>query len=243
LGQLSFTGRCPLCEGAVTFHSEYDWFRDHLQCDGCQELYAGSVVRERAIYRAFKLFGIRPEKMDVHEVAPGGRGASIKLLNTAKSYVGTNYFPDRPAGEIIEGLRCENSEAQTFADESFDLVVHLDVMEHVNHPDRAMKEFTRTLRPGGWCVFSAPTYKDIVQSRRAALYLPDGRIEHYEEPEYHGNPISDAGSLLTWRYGYDFVTLLRDWSGMDVTCLRFADAQHGLLGEFTEVYVCRKPAR
>ena len=197
-------------------------------------------MRERAVYRAFELFGIEPEACDVHEVAPGGRGASIKLRRTAKSYTPTNYFLDKPAGAITNGTRNENCEAQSFGDELFDLVVHLDVMEHVNHPDRAMKEFARTLRPGGFCVFTAPTYKDIVQSRRVALYHEDGEVEHYEEPEYHGNPISDAGSLVTWRYGYDFVGLLREWSGLDITCLRFADETSGLLGEFTEVYVCRK---
>ena len=60
------------------------------------------------------------------------------------------------------------------------------------------------------------------------------------EPEYHGNPVSDAGSLVTFHYGYDFAELITAWSGLDVEIVRFHDHRHGVIGDFTEVYVATR---
>ena len=60
------------------------------------------------------------------------------------------------------------------------------------------------------------------------------------EPEYHGNPVSNAGSLVTFHYGYDFAELIAAWSGLDVEVVRFHDHRHGVIGEFTEVYLAVK---
>ena len=128
---------------------------------------------------------------------------------------------------------------QTFESESFDLVVHMDVMEHVNDPAAVMRETRRTLRPNGWQVFSAPTHKDFLVSRQIARNTPEGETILEGQAEYHGNPISGQGSLVTWRLGYDFANIVTR-CGFDVTVLRFDAPTLGLFGEFTEIYVCQK---
>ena len=50
---------------------------------------------------------------------------------------------------MVQGVRCENLEELTFPDESIDLHISQDVMEHVFQPKRAFAEIARTLRPGG----------------------------------------------------------------------------------------------
>jgi len=102
------------------------------------------------------------------------------------------------------------------------------------------KEVWRTLKPGGAYLFAVPTYKQNLVTERAARFLPDGGIEHYREPEYHGNPINPQGSLVTFRYGYDFPELIRSWTPLDTRVYRFHDHRHGLIGEFTEIYLCTK---
>ncbi len=168
-------------------------------------------------------------------------GISPKLKRDCAGYVASHYFPGVPLGKQVDGLRNENLELQTFADESFDLVVSLDVMQHVNQPADVLHEIARTLKPGGVYLFTVPTYKERVASERRALYQPDGSVQHYVEPEYHGNPISDAGSLVTFHYGYDLAELIHKWSGMDVEVVRFHDHSHGIIGDFTEVYLATKP--
>ena len=47
------------------------------------------------------------------------------------------------------------------------------------------------------------------------------RIFLGNKPEYHGNPVSDKGALVTFHYGYDLPELIREWSGMEYTYLSF----------------------
>ena len=113
-------------------------------------------------------------------------------------------------------------------------------MEHVNDPEKVFAEVARTLKPGGTYLFTTPTYKDLVTSERRALYKPDGSIEYTAEAEYHGNPIDNAGSLVTFHFGYDMAERAAEWSGMDMETTRFHDQHHGIIGEFTEVYKLMK---
>jgi SAM-dependent methyltransferase len=225
-------GYCSICEAKRTFRANYAWYRDHLLCDGC-----GSIPRERGL--ALTLTRRFPNWRDltIHESSPGNRGISPKLQRECPRYVATQFFPGQPIGTTIRGFRNENLEAQTFADAEFDLVITLDVMEHVNEPELVFKEVARTLKPGGAYVFTVPTYKAKVIGERRSRYNPDGTVTHFAEPEYHGNPVSDAGSLVTFHYGYDLPELIHQWSGLNVEVARFHDHHFGIIGEFTEVYV------
>lgn len=228
-------GYCPVCEKRTTFSARFDWYRDHLLCETC-----GSIPRERAA--ALVLIRHRPQwrELAIHESSPEPRGVSLKLRNECRNYTASNYFPKRPLGELIDRSRNENLEAQTFASESFDLVVALDVLEHVNRPDDAVSEIARTLKVGGMLIFSAPTYKEKVVSERRAQYRPDHSIDYLAEAEHHGNPVSAEGSLVTFQYGYDLTKAIFEWSGLDVEVSRFHHHEYGLIGEFTEIYVAIK---
>jgi SAM-dependent methyltransferase len=231
------SGFCPICEGAREFTSKNQGYRESLHCSGC-----GSVPRERALAlvltRQFPQWRTRA----IHESSPANRGISPKMKRECVNYVASQYFPGKPLGETFGGFRNENLEMLTFGDETFDLVVTLDVMEHVNKPDAVFREISRTLKPGGAYLFTVPTYKGRIVSERRALYKSDGSVEHMAEPEYHGNPVSDAGSLVTFHYGHDLAALIHQWSGMSTEVSRFHDHRHGIIGEFTEVYTSWKPA-
>ncbi|TPK22361.1 methyltransferase domain-containing protein [Mesorhizobium sp. B2-5-9] len=229
------SGHCPICEANAEFTARFNWYRDHLLCSGC-----GSVPRERALALVLERYFPEWRKLAIHESSPLPRGISPKMKRECPGYVASQFFPGEALGTIVRGFRNENLEAQTFADQSFDLVVTLDVMEHVNMPDQVTREIARTLKPGGVYLFTVPTYKGRVVSERRSLYKPDGTIEHYVTPEYHGNPVSDAGSLVTFHYGYDLPELIHQWSGMDVEVSRFHNGNNGIIGDFTEVYLTTK---
>jgi SAM-dependent methyltransferase len=235
---ITLDGHCPICARVRRFESKHAWYRDWLFCDGCR-----SIPRERAL--ALVLEELRPEwrGLAIHESSPAARGISLKMKKECRDYIETQFFPDNETGVIVQGVRNENLERLTFQDSMFDVFSSLDVMEHVNYPEKVFREVVRTLKPGGLCIFTTPTYKGLIQTARKALYHPDGSQDHLgNKPEYHGNPVSSQGSLVTFHFGYDLPELIFEWSGMNTRVYRFHDRFHGVIGDFTEVYVCMKPA-
>jgi SAM-dependent methyltransferase len=238
LSRIEFEGWCPVCEAEVRFASADEWYRDNLKCGSC-----GSLPRERALAVVLDMSYPSWYRMALHECGPIERGISRKLADMAAlygSYIATDFDPTLLKGSTLRGdVRNENLEDQTFPDECFDLVVSLDVMEHVNKPDRAVREVWRTLKQGGAYVFTTPTWSDQPVSRRRAEYLPGGEIRHLAEPEYHGGS-SGERSLVTFTYGLDLPQLITDWAPFDVAAFKFADQTRGILGDMTDVYLCRK---
>ncbi len=232
----SWRGHCPICECATVFEARDAWFRDHLICMSCP---GGSIPRERALMQVVRELVPDWKHRRIHESSPVPRGASIVLRRECPGYVATYYWPDVPLGAMRDGHRCETLEAQTFADESFDLVVSQDVMEHVFHPDLAYREIWRTLKPGGLYIHTTPIYKDRVTSERRAS-LTNGRIVYHAPPEYHGNPVDAQGALVTFHYGYDIADLIAEWTSFDVEIRRYHQRSAGIVAEFSEVIVCSK---
>jgi SAM-dependent methyltransferase len=181
-------GYCPICKKITLFMSRDKWLRDHYRCLRCK-----SLPRNRVIIDVLETYFPNWRSMSIHETSPCG-AASDMLARECDNYIATHYYPDVPSGEYRWGFRCENLENQTFEASSFDLVVTQDVFEHILHPDRAFREIARTLKPGCAHVFTVPWYywqKTVIRAQER-----DGKIEHLLPPEYHGNPISEDGSLV-----------------------------------------------
>jgi SAM-dependent methyltransferase len=234
----SYTGYCPCCEQGTTFSSNAVWLRDHYICLTCL-----SVVRERALMLLLKEIMPDWRERAIHESSPADhRGASKRLREQCRDYTATHYFPTVPLGHIHQGFRNEDLERQTFETESLDLVVTIDVMEHVFNPADAYREVYRTLKPGGYYLHTFPIRKWQSEPliRRAEL-LADGNIRHLVgDPEYHNNPLDESGCLVTFDYGYDITQQIRGWAPFTVRIVRFCDEYHGIIGEYTDVTVCKK---
>lgn len=241
-----FSGECPICEDRATFKAERDdpidekwhlhWFRGSLRCTKCN-----SLPRERALVHVLEMFFPNWRSLSVHESSPGRHGASPKLRAEAGSYVETQYDAHIPFGTVhpARGYRSENLECQTFADESFDLVITQDVFEHIFHPDRAIREITRTLKPGGAHVMTVPlVHRGKASERRAELV--GGEVRHLKEPAYHGNPIDAEGALVTIDWGYDIAGYLAEKSGLTVSMICVDDLSKGIRALHSEVFVCMK---
>jgi SAM-dependent methyltransferase len=233
-------GHCPICEVTTVFRSEDAWFRDHLNCLSCPN---GSLPRDRAVMATIRKELPMWRNLRIHESSPVPRGTSIVLRRDCPGYLPSQFLPDVPLGTTHLGARCEDLERQTFADATFDLVVTQDVMEHVFRPELVHQEIWRTLKLGGIHIHTTPIYKDRVESERRSERLSDGSIRHLAPPEYHDSPVDNAGSLVTFHYGYDYADLVAQWAPFDLEIKRFNDRTRGIVAEFSEVIICRKRAK
>ncbi len=107
-------------------------------------------------------------------------------------------------GTVIREVRCGRLE---FEDETFDLVVNNQVMEHVEDLDATLGEIHRVLRPGGTVLSIFPS-RDVF------------REGHIGIPFAHR---LERGSQLRLRYTWGLRSLgLGNWKGEAPTCRQWA---------------------
>jgi SAM-dependent methyltransferase len=136
-------------------------------------------------------------------------GPLANYLRTASgSFSGSEYFDDVKPGDYRGGIRCEDVQRLTYSDESFDMVTHTEVMEHVPDDTTAFSELHRVLRPGGIMIFTVPLSGLAGTIERARL--KNGVVQHMVEPIYHVDPLKGGAGILAYRdYGADIVDRLR----------------------------------
>lgn len=137
-------GICPCCGRKTVFLANGYWLRDYYVC-----LFCRSIPRQRAIMSILKDKFPEYKNMKIHESSPSG-AAFHQIKRECRNY-SYSYFYDTetPGIEKADGSINENLENLTFADNTFDLFITQDVMEHVNRPERAFSEICRVLKRGG----------------------------------------------------------------------------------------------
>lgn len=116
-------------------------------------------------------FFYREKMRAIHRIAPRTRLERILDVGGGQSGLTALLYPDAqvttldldPAyGKVApnrwDGVRfvCGDATAMPFADESFDAVMMLDLLEHVPAHDRVVAEANRVLRSGGFILVSTP---------------------------------------------------------------------------------------
>lgn len=144
---------------------------------------------------------------DAYELSARGPLAAW-LRRQARSLCLSEYLPDVPARTLREGVRNEDVQSLSFADGTFDLVTHTEVLEHVADDARALAELQRVLRPGGVLAFTVPLHDGEQTVERARLRA--GRVEHLLPPIHHGDPLRGGAAILAFRdYGRDILARVR----------------------------------
>lgn len=234
-------GFCPACERKAVFEANGPYFRSTLRCNTCN-----SAPRHRAIMNAIRTYYPHWRNLALHESSPGRDIVSQRLATECSTYTATQFDNRYSFGSIIEAerlpcikYRVEDLEHQTFDNEVFDLVITQDVFEHLFHPDQAIKEIARTLRPGGATIMTVPLVMGTTRSQRRAQ-SHNGNVINLLEPQFHGNPVSKDGSLVTIDWGYDISSYLQYHSDLSFILLLIEDIDRGLKGHLNEVLIGSK---
>lgn len=236
---------CNICSQFQVFEApdQYWSCRSSLTSDKCP--YGGCVSRERAIATSLFKYYSKQDISDlvIHEAAPTSRGLSYWLRNCVPNiqYVRSGYWPDKDLGaKVGEMVNCDLTQ-QHFADNSFDVIIHLDVLEHVFDPWMALQECLRTLKPSGRIFFTVPIELGRRKSEQVAFIDAHGKTTIIGKPEYHGNPQRpEDGALVTYRYGYDLAREIASRLDCNVEMHSYQSKHQAILGPCSEVFVLWK---
>jgi SAM-dependent methyltransferase len=235
-------GFCRICNKCADFFVDKQWgnkaadgviipnWRESLVCPHCQ-----LKNRQRAIADALlteihrcKNCGDTPvvylqeQNTPVYELLRK-RIAGIKLFGS--EYLGSDHAP----GETYNGVRHENAQALSFPDSSIDILSSNEVLEHVPDPQAAMRECCRVLKSGGRFYLTIPFHTDRdLNEPRAEIVA--GKIRHILPAEYHGNPLSDRGSLVFTDFGWQAFYQLSDSGFSESWACVYWSYEYGHLG-------------
>ena len=93
-------------------------------------------------------------------------GTNLRMLRELGFHhvTGLDFSPDairfceqKGFGTVKQGDVCD----MPFADQSFDLVLATDIIEHVDEDQKALAEIERVLRPGGSVLITVPTFRSL----------------------------------------------------------------------------------
>lgn len=239
--------RCLVCGAATTIRVKGNNLREACPCRRC-----GAINRQRQL--AYVVINGFSDRGRFPSLAALGRRSRIAVYNTESGraihealrelpgYRCSEFLsPDLTSGTVVDGVEHQDLQALSFSDESFDLVLSGDVLEHVPDPYRAHAEIYRVLRPGGRHVFTVPYLATASLDSIRARIRDDGQVEHFAEPEYHGDPVRpEEGALVFTIFGLEMVVRLSSL-GFRVTVHRLHSLRYGILGPNQLVFEAARP--
>jgi SAM-dependent methyltransferase len=213
----NFPRECPLCSHKGNFLGYgYPYVCDIL-CPKC-----GTLERHRLLALANREYDFFRNR-DVLHFAPEPSIRELVLKHRPRSYTTADLFA--PGVD-----RKENIEALTIKDGSFDLVVCLHVLEHVND-HKATSELFRVLRPGGILLAMFPivegwdeTFEDPARTTPQDRLLYFGQHDH---ARYFGR---DARYRLA-APGF----IVEEYTAMEPNVSRYG------LSRGEKVFICSRP--
>lgn len=227
-------GHCALCDRSTEFVTTTDrglLWREQLVCPHCG-------MRNRV--RAAVHLAIQDHAMvsDSRIYMTEQFGPAYRWLRGRfNDVLGSEYIaPGKPSGTRAWGLNHQDVQSLSLPTASVDLVLSLDVLEHVPDHFAAFTSFARVLRPGGTLVLTVPFSLDKHDTTVRAVQHPDGHIEHLLPIELHGNPTDPVNGALCYRvFGWDILEQLTQVGFTNPKVHVYHSRQLGYLGSAQSV--------
>jgi SAM-dependent methyltransferase len=169
------------------------------------------VGRRRLFAREIDKTGL-PRTSRVLDVGTS-TGANLRLLRDLGfhavdgldfSQEAIRYCREKGLGNVRQGDVC----GMPFADESFDLLLATDIIEHVDDDLKALREIARVLRPGGKALIVVPAFP--------ILWGLQDRVAQHKR-RYRMGELADrvarAGFAIEVSYYFNFLLFVPIWLG------------------------------
>lgn len=237
---------CNLCGARGNFRLEHAMLRETARCPSCT-----SFARQRAVallldreLQAAELG--RPKVLLLESTGPlvkalRARQVAGELRLHCAEFGPTNVTglrdEARPGHVALLDLCAVEPDVQ-----HFDIVLHLDVLEHVQDLQASLEGLARLLAPGGTSIFTAPLDGPGGRHRVRTRGTGEQR-ELLLEPIHHGDPsprAADAsGSLVYTDIGVRDLAADAARRGLDLRYYRIWDYAHAVLGQSQVVMTLR----
>jgi len=185
-----------------------------------------TLDREVASRRRYEFAARYVEGKRVLDMGCGEGYGSAMLAERAGQMVGTDCSKEVIAHAAAKyplpnvEFRCMPAEKQSFPDESFDVVVCLELIEHVEDYVAVMEQMHRVLKPEGTLIISTPN-KDVTSPGRKRpihdFHVHEFTIaelrelcqRYFSEVELYSqeNPFEKSRRIVRWLMALDFLRL------------------------------------
>jgi len=96
-------------------------------------------------------------------------------------------------------------EMPNFSDQQFDLVTAVEILEHLEHPEQALKEIWRILKPKGVLIITVPADKRLWSDRDERLghrlrYTVESLVENVQQANFSVLKASYTNFFYYWPY-------------------------------------------
>jgi SAM-dependent methyltransferase len=150
-----------------------------------------AMAREGAHERVVAILSdaVRGRLLDV----PAGHGAlAVRLKALGFDVRGCDLYPQIFDAAEMEIKAGDLDDTLPYDDKSFEYVVCIEGLEHIENPANAIREFSRLLIPGGTLVVSVPNIMNVEERLK---WLFSGYTSHFK-------PLSaEARAAITKEYG------------------------------------------
>jgi ubiquinone/menaquinone biosynthesis C-methylase UbiE len=125
----------------------------------------------------------------------------------------------------------------SFPDNYFDVILSNDVFEHISEPQREFQESARVLKKGGLLIFTIPFHRTYNNSLARAILEKNGSLTHLLPEQYHGNPLSEKGSLVFTDFGWDVLDNIKNTGFSEAHVNIYYSKNYAHLGQYQIVFL------
>jgi SAM-dependent methyltransferase len=171
--------RCPICKAENSFipfnHRQY------ARCSKCL-----CVERNRLMWLALEQLQLPNATTRVLHFAPELGIASRLAAICGDKYVACDISPERYTSKHYKVHQLDLCTGLVrFADESFDLIVHNHVLEHLPcDVGNVLRELDRILAPGGMHLFSVPVRGEATTEDISPDVSPEERLKRFGQDDH-----------------------------------------------------------
>lgn len=203
---------------------------------------AGMDAGDRAALEVLSLYaeGKNPRDLRILVAEPFS-SLSLAVRGRFPRCLATGYLPDEPSLLFpIEHVDLLNTR---FPDQSFDVLVSIEVLEHLPDYKKSLREAARITRNNGIYIFTCPFYW-FKEETEVKATIENGEIKYFSEPEYHGDPLRPENGILVFQIpAWDLIDHINAAGFSDAAAVYMSSVNAGIVGKHIRgcfVFVCQK---